>query len=296
METRRSTVSGDGIDLAVWERGEPSAPTVVLVHGYPDTHVVWDGVAGHLAADHHVVAYDVRGAGGSGTPSGRDGYDLDHLVADLAAVVEATSPEDPIHLVGHDWGSIQSWEAITDLRLAGRIASFTSISGPSLGHVSQWRRERTTLHWAPLRELLAQGARSWYVAMFQVPGVAELAWRTFQPQAFRRYLQRAEGVPADALPAATLPSDGANGVELYRRNIGVRTAARPQRTDVPVQLIVPLDDRFVSPALLDGTADHVTSLRRRDIDGGHWVVITEAQQIAEWIASHVAEAGAHRPS
>ena len=290
MQIRPSTVSGDGIDLAVWERGEPDAPTVVLVHGYPDTHILWDRVAEHLAEEHHVVTYDVRGAGASGTPADQEGYDLDHLVADLAAVVDATSPDRPVHLVGHDWGSIQSWAAITDDRLAGRIASFTSISGPSLDHVSRWMRDRVTLHWAPLRQLLAQGARSWYVAMFQVPGVAELAWRTVQPEAFRRYLQRVEGVPANALPAATLPRDGANGVQLYRQNVGARArSAGPRPTDVPVQLIVPLGDRFVSPAIHDGTSQHVSDLRRRDIDGGHWVVITEAAQIASWIATHADE-------
>ena len=53
------------------------------------------------------------------------------------AVVDAVSPERPVHLVGHDWGSIQAWAAVTDPSLGDRFASFTSMSGPSLDHVGR---------------------------------------------------------------------------------------------------------------------------------------------------------------
>ena len=292
VDSRHRTINGDGIELAVWEHGDPAAPTVVLVHGYPDTHVVWDRVAADLAADHHVVTYDVRGAGASGTPQDREGYDLDHLIADLAAVIDAVSPDEPIHLVGHDWGSIQSWPAITDDRLAGRVASFTSISGPSLDHVSRWVRARRRVRWQSLRELLGQGTRSWYVGVFQIPGLAELAWRSKQPAAFRRYLTRAEGVPPDALPGPTLATDGANGVGLYRQNIPApRAPQAPPPIEIPVQVIVATRDRFVSVALLDGLGEGITRFRRREIDGGHWLVIPRAPEFAGMVRDQVREAG-----
>ena len=55
--------STDGVLLRVHESGTRGAPTVVCVHGYPDDHTVWDGVATELAARYHLVCYDVRGAG-----------------------------------------------------------------------------------------------------------------------------------------------------------------------------------------------------------------------------------------
>ena len=70
--TRRWVTSHD-VDLAVDERGPSDAPTVVLVHGYPDTSAVWAPVAERLADRYHVVTYDVRGAGASGAPEGRGG-------------------------------------------------------------------------------------------------------------------------------------------------------------------------------------------------------------------------------
>ena len=136
----RRTIEGDGLPLAVWE-GRRNGPTVVLVHGYPDTHVVWNRVVERLAGDFHCVVYDVRGAGESGVPAARAGYLLEHLRADLVAVLDAVAPTEPVHLVGHDWGSIQAWDAVvrasSDPALSGRITSYTTISGPCLEHVHE---------------------------------------------------------------------------------------------------------------------------------------------------------------
>jgi pimeloyl-ACP methyl ester carboxylesterase len=105
-ETRRVT-SSDGVQLAVYEYGDPSAPTVICVHGYPDNASVWQGVVDELQASFHVVSYDVRGAGKSDKPPRRRAYKLDQLQDDFVAVLEAVSPDNPVHLLAHDWGSIQ---------------------------------------------------------------------------------------------------------------------------------------------------------------------------------------------
>src|SRR6476469_8100867 len=122
--------SADGTTLAVYESGTEDGPVVVAVHGYPDDHTVWDGVVAALADTFRVVTYDVRGAGASDVPASRAGYRMPHLVDDLFAVLDHVG--EPVHLLGHDWGSIQCWPALTDPRARGRISGFTSISGPSL--------------------------------------------------------------------------------------------------------------------------------------------------------------------
>jgi len=182
---RRVTAS-DGVPLVVYERGVPgdlTAPTVLAVHGYPDDHTVWDAVAEQLAGRYRVVTYDVRGAGGSGVPATRSGFQLDQLADDLATVVDAVSPDRPVHLLAHDWGSIQGWHAITGERsgerLDGRVASYTSISGPDLDHVGAWSRARLRRPTPRgLRELLTQFAASGYIGFFQLPLIPELAWRS----------------------------------------------------------------------------------------------------------------------
>ncbi len=52
--------SVDGVKLAAYQWGAPTAPPVVLVHGYPDSSAVWHPVAERLADRFHVTAFDVR--------------------------------------------------------------------------------------------------------------------------------------------------------------------------------------------------------------------------------------------
>ena len=168
-------VRGRGVDLAVTELGDRGRTTVLLVHGFPDTSAVWASVARLLASGgFHVVAYDVRGAGASGVPDKQSDYALPVLIEDMAAVIAEVSPDAPVHLVGHDWGSIQGWEAVTGTRLAGRIASFTSISGPPLDHAALWARRHRTGHLDDRRVAMRQAAHSWYIAAFHLPLLPEL--------------------------------------------------------------------------------------------------------------------------
>ena len=157
--------STDGLDLAVYEQGPEGAETIVLVHGYPDNHTVWDGVAELLAEDFHVVRYDVRGHGASEVPATTSGYALPLLSQDLRSVIEATSPDSPVHLVAHDWGSIQSWESVLDPAFTPLLRSYVSISGPSLDAAGVWLR-RGFRH---PRAMLKQLAASYYVFAFQLP-------------------------------------------------------------------------------------------------------------------------------
>ncbi|WP_309113553.1 alpha/beta fold hydrolase [Saccharothrix sp.] len=277
-------VESDGVRLSVYERGDRSAPTVVLVHGYPDTHRVWDAVAAILAEEYHVVTYDVRGAGASGKPRDLAGYRLPVLARDLFAVVDAVSPDQPVHVVAHDWGSIQAWEAVTTP--GARIASYTSISGPCLDHVGHWIRRRPTV------KHLKQWLHSWYILAFHLPFLAPFVWRRVIGPRWAKVLRRLEGVQAHV--PDTIVEDGVNGISLYRANFIPRLSApRVRRTDVPVQIIQPLKDNYVTDGVLDAATPWVPNLRRRVLDAGHWAPVTHAKVVALLVTNHIT---AHTPS
>ncbi|MFE6050316.1 SDR family oxidoreductase [Kitasatospora sp. NPDC056446] len=276
--TRRRTVHSGGLPLAVFEQGDPDTPTVLLVHGYPDTHAVWDDIAADLARDHHVVRYDVRGAGESGVPADRDGYRLELLAEDLFAVADAVSPDRPVHLVAHDWGSIQSWEAATTPGAERRIASYTTMSGPSLDHMGFWLRHRlrrpTPRH---LKQLLHQGLHSWYITAFHLPFLAPGIWRLGLARAWPRVLRDLEHVtPRADHPQPSLRRDAVRGIELYRANFRpVMGSPRERTTEVPVQLVTLTRDRYVGTYLSEGLERWVPRLTRRTLHAGHWSALLE---------------------
>ncbi|QNA74244.1 SDR family oxidoreductase [Streptomyces sp. So13.3] len=297
---RERRVAGDGVELCVAEYGDASLPTVVLLHGYPDSKEVWSQVADRLADRFHVVLYDVRGHGRSTAPEPlRGGFRLEKLTDDFLAVADAVSPERPVHLVGHDWGSVQGWEFATVGRTEGRIATFTSISGPSLDHFGHWIKQRVARP-TPRRlaQLLGQGAKSWYVYALHTPVLPELAWRGVLGRQWPKLLARAEKISSADYPTASLPEDAAHGAWLYRDN--VRDRLRAPRADayahVPVQLITPTGDPFLSEKLYDELEQWVPDLRRRTIPTKHWVPRTRPDQIAQWIGEFVTSNEEGRPA
>ncbi|MFI1832188.1 SDR family oxidoreductase [Streptomyces olivaceoviridis] len=297
---RERWVRTGGVELCVAELGDPGRPTVVLVHGYPDSKEVWSEVAARLAGRFHVVLYDVRGHGRSTAPRPlRGGFTLAKLTDDFLAVVDAVSPDRPVHLVGHDWGSVQSWEFVTVGRAQGRIASFTSISGPSLDHFGHWINARVKRP-TPRRvgQLLGQGAKSWYVYLLHTPALPELAWRGPLGTYWPKILERAERVPGGDYPTASLPADAAHGAWLYRDN--VRARLRRPRPDAyahaPVQLITPQEDAFLSERLYDDLDRWVPRLTRRTLPAGHWVPRTRPDQVAAWIEQFATSVEEGRPA
>ncbi|MER6706966.1 SDR family oxidoreductase [Streptomyces fumanus] len=287
------------VELCVAELGDPGRPTVVLVHGYPDSKEVWSEVAARLADRFHVVAYDVRGHGRSTAPRPlRGGFTLEKLTDDFLAVADAVSPDRPVHLVGHDWGSVQSWEFVTVARTEGRIASFTSMSGPSLDHFGHWIARRVRRP-TPRRvgQVLGQGAKSWYVYLLHTPVLPELAWHGPLGRRWPGLLRRLENVPTDDYPTGSLPTDAAHGAWLYRDNI--RPRLRRPRPDAlahaPVQLITPLDDAYLSARLYDDLERWVPELTRRTLPAKHWLPRTRPDLLATWITEFVTAVEGGRP-
>jgi NAD(P)-dependent dehydrogenase (short-subunit alcohol dehydrogenase family)/pimeloyl-ACP methyl ester carboxylesterase len=288
---RERWVRTGGVELCVAELGDPAQPTVVLVHGYPDSKEVWSEVAARLAERFHVVLYDVRGHGRSTAPQPlRGGFTLEKLTDDFLAVADAVSPDRPVHLVGHDWGSVQAWEFTTVKRTEGRIASFTSMSGPSLDHFGHWIKKRVSRP-TPRRvgQLLGQGAKSWYVYLLHTPVLPELAWRGPLGKQWPKILRRLEKVPGGDYPTPSLPTDAAHGAWLYRDN--VRARLRRPRSDAyahaPVQLVTPLGDMFLSEKLYDELELWAPQLTRRTLPGKHWIPRTRPDQLASWITEFV---------
>ncbi|KIF75478.1 alpha/beta hydrolase [Streptomyces sp. 150FB] len=108
---RVAVADGVSLNVAVGGSGSP----VVLLHGFPQTHLMWRHVAADLAADHTVLCPDLRGYGDSDKPVDTDGqaYSKRTMAADVVALARAFGHE-RFALAGHDRGALVAIRAGLD--------------------------------------------------------------------------------------------------------------------------------------------------------------------------------------
>lgn len=263
------------------------APSIVLVHGWPDSAEVWDLVVERLGISFHVVTIDLPGVGASPAPSGPRPFRIEVLAAQIDSVIRSIRTDAPVHLVGHDWGGVIGWEYAMTPASARHVDSFTTLSGPSLDHLGALVR-RAPRDRSAARLAASQLGRSWYTAALSLPVVRTVPWRRGGDRLFRRWLTRTEGITG--YPGPGLSRDAAAAVPLYRTNIAARLARPDVRSvEIPVHAIVAERDRYVSPAAMRDIGRRVPSLETSSIDAGHWSPRSHpgdvARLVADWVRS-----------
>lgn len=193
---RLRMVSTNGIQLRVAEMGQ--GPLVILVHGWPESWYSWRHQIPVLAAaGYHVVAPDMRGYGGSDRPKSVEDYDIHHLTADLAGLVEAMGEKTAV-LVGHDWGSIVCWNSL--LLHPGRFTGLCAMSVPYRGRADV----------SPIKRMRQRyGEDFYYILYFQEAGAAEREFDA-DPRGILSALYASPDTPRDP-PKVTDPRRSAGG-------------------------------------------------------------------------------------
>ncbi|WAJ43100.1 SDR family oxidoreductase [Mycobacterium sp. Aquia_216] len=283
--TQQFVDSADDVRVAVYEEGNPNGPTVVLVHGWPDSHVLWDGVVPLLAERFRIIRYDNRGVGLSGAPKRVSAYTMARFADDFAAVTSELSAGRPVHVLAHDWGSVGVWEYLKRPGAGDRVASFTSVSGPSQEQLVEYIFSGLRQPWRPRRfaRSISQALRLTYMVFFSIPVLAPLLIRAaFSLPALRRNV--VDNIPDEQIHhSANIAGDAASSVKTYPANYFRSFSGRGQAihvVDVPVQLIVNTRDRYVRPYGYDETARWVPRLWRRDIRAGHFSPMSHPQVMA----------------
>ncbi|CAG67271.1 conserved hypothetical protein; putative Alpha/beta hydrolase fold domain [Acinetobacter baylyi ADP1] len=262
--------------------GKPELPALVLVHGYPDNQEVWEPIIHELINEFYIVTYDVRGAGESSIPKHIRDYRLERLSLDLEAVVNQLLGHRPFHLAAHDWGSIQTWESVTEPRFKDRILSYTTISGPCLDHAAMLLGDEIKQN--PVG-FLKKLSKSWYIAAFHLPLLAPTVWQFLTAKQWAKVLSGLE--KKSNLPLNhNIAKDGKYGINLYRANfIPALTKPRERYAQCPVQAVVLTRDAFVSPDyILKEMPKWVDQFEYVELDANHWAILSQPQTIAKYIA------------
>lgn len=144
-----------GVTLNVAFDGDPNNPAVILLHGFPESHRTWRGIAPLLQDRFYLVMPDQRGFAGSDLPQDVDAYRTDTLIDDIFALAEALGIGKFV-LVGHDWGGAIAWGAA--LRGDPRLTRLAIINAP---HPVVFQKS--------LIEDSDQRAASQYITAFRAP-------------------------------------------------------------------------------------------------------------------------------
>lgn len=282
-------VASDGVRLVVRQWGRPDAPTVLCVHGFPDDHTVWEGLAGDLAREWHVVALDVRGSGASDSTRRIRDYRLDQLADNLGRVIDAVAPGKPVHLVGHDWGSVQAWHAATEPGMRHRVASLTSISGPCLDAVPQWARMQLRSGAAGWMAVASMWKSPLYMGLLMTPVLGRLLCRLGLVDRAIELAHRFETGTRPAGLSARRAQNNRAAVKIYTANLLPRLL-RPSRrhTSVPVQVLAPRRDIFITPASQhDVSPDLAPHAQIHSVAGGHWAPLFNPASITEQVHTFI---------
>ena len=251
------TVRANGVDLNVIVEGE--GPDVLLVHGFPDDHTVWrEQIPALVAAGYRVVAPDTRGCGQSAVPVRERDYNIDHLVRDLVAVLDALGIE-KVRLVGHDWGAVQSWYFA--MRHPERVDRYVALS---VGHPDAYARGG-----------IVQKLRAYYIAFFQLRGVAEALLSCFGFALWKRMFAFPEEFEACKARLAR-PGRLTAGINYYRANIGMIRPRDYPKVRVPVVGIWSDGDRFLVERQMKESARYCDAgFRYERVEGAnHWLQLT----------------------
>jgi pimeloyl-ACP methyl ester carboxylesterase len=253
---------GTAIEYEVTGEGRP----VILLHGFPDSGRLWRNQVPVLAeAGFQVIVPDLRGYGRSGKPADVEAYSLLLLAGDVQAVLTDLEVA-RAHVVGHDWGAALGW-----VLAAFAPGSVDHLAVMSVGHPATFRRT------------IRQREKSWYMLLFQFPGVAE---RWLSDDGWANFRAWADHPDADEV-IANLEAVGSltPGLNWYRANLPPESWVDPPLQFPPVQAptmgIWSTGDVALTEVQMTDSAQNVAGPWRYErLDGpGHWMQLEAPAQV-----------------
>jgi pimeloyl-ACP methyl ester carboxylesterase len=278
-----SLVNANGLSFEVFTAGDPASERLaLLLHGFPEHAFSWRHQLPLFAQlGYRVWAPNQRGYGRSSKPKGVASYRIEHLVADVAGLIDAAGARH-VTLVAHDWGGLVAWEFA-----ARRVRPLDRLVIMNVPHPKRFREELATNR--------VQRRRSLYAGFFQLPWLPEWFFRrrgaAAIEQAFRGMAIDKSRFPDDVLAVfkANVLQPGALTAMLnwYRaagRHFGALGTSAVIET--PTLLIWGEEDTALGKETTVGTERYVKDLTVRYLPGvSHWVQQEAPEAVNEILAA-----------
>ena len=262
-------VNANGLSFEVHVAGDPASDRLaLLLHGFPEHAYSWRHQLPLFAKlGYRVWAPNQRGYGKSSKPKGVASYGIDELVADVAALIDASGARS-VTLVGHDWGGLVAWEFAA--RRARPLERLVILNVP---HPARFREE--------LASNPVQRRRSRYAAFFQLPWLPEWFFRRKGAAAIEAAFR------GMAIDKCRFPDDV---LDVYKQNVlqpggitamlnwyraagrGFGSLGTDAIIETPALLIWGEEDSALGKETTFGTERYVKELTVRYLPGvSHWV-------------------------
>lgn len=275
----RLDANGLTFECRTWGEGEP----LLCLHGFPDDPGTFAPLADELDG-YEIVAPYMRGYGPT-DPAPDGDYGPAALGADAVALAETL---DARYLVGHDWGAVATYAALARGNPFDRVAAMAvppRFNAQLFSHPTQ---------------LL----RSWYVWLFQFPGLAERAlterefllveflWGMWSPGwdwPDERMASVKETLGTDDTVSHALQyyRDMVNGSMKGLARRGLPDPVPDEPFETPTLVLAGADDGCIAPELFDRTGEAFETARVVEVrDAGHFMHCERPGVVADEIAAH----------
>jgi pimeloyl-ACP methyl ester carboxylesterase len=284
IESRFASVNGTRYHYL--SAGNPRAPLMLFLHGFPELSWSWREQLRHFSEDYHAVALDLKGYNLTDAPVGTEKYALDTLAADVVAFIKALGHKNAI-LVGHDWGGALSW--VVASKFPTTLRRLVIING---SHPIQFFREYYTsscqFEAAKYIREIRSGARS--EETYARNDFAELRKLLFTKPSFdedlkEKYLaswRRGLQAPLEYYKAMSMPP-----AALFRNPLPAHLNPIFQGYKIrslPVLVIWGKKDIYLCPGVNRGLGKFVEKLTLREFpELSHWIVHEDPELVNQEI-------------
>lgn len=253
-------------------------PAVVLLHGFPESSIMWNALLERAASeDYRVLAFDQRGYSPGARPKDTGAYHIRHLTDDVLAVADKVG-FDRFHLVGHDWGALVGWNVV--LSHEKRIQSWTALTIPHIG-----------VFLDAILNHPEQKKRSSYMERLQNPILPEYKFVSNGQEFFKQMMST---LPEDHLKEylALQAEHGAATATLnwYRAlNISEVVANKTYRKKIntPTLFIWGTEDGVIAPAIIPQQKTWINEpYREVSLEAGHALIQMKEDSVVNEIMDH----------
>lgn len=283
-------IEANGLKFETLVAGIGGSKFALLLHGFPESNLSWRFQVPLLVAmGYEVWVPNLRGYGQTSRPLGVDAYQLRHLVADVAGLIDAGAANRPVTLMAHDWGAIIAWAFAADQ--VRPLDKLVIMNVPHPARMGEGLRS-----WTQIK-------KSWYVYFFQIPVLPEFLMgrrgakviervfydlavdkRNFTPDVLEAYRNNA-ALPGALTAMINYYRGSARGPDFarYRRDV-----VKPIET--PTLLIWGEADTALGVELTDNYQGLVANMTlKRLANVSHWVQQEAPDQVNEILTIWLAE-------